>query len=124
MVSTDLLAIESWDFTDKRHGEKNTGLDDSCQNQLLEDHPNVVKWAKNLARTLLPLDGRWVLDETSDTQCLIWVGEENEETSGGPEPILVAEIEPEGEGPVENPSACEPSGSSSPKRVEPEKQWM
>ena len=30
MVSTDLLAIESWDFTDKRHGEKNTGLDDSC----------------------------------------------------------------------------------------------
>ena len=63
MVSTDLLAIESWDFTDKRHGEKNTGLDDSCQNQLLEDHPDVVKWAKNLARTLLPLDGRWVLDE-------------------------------------------------------------
>ena len=42
------------------------------------------KWAKNLARTLLPLDGRWVLDETS----------ENEEASGGPEPILVSEIEP------------------------------
>ena len=82
----------------------------------------MVKWAKNLARTLLPLDGRWVLDETSDTQCLIWVGEENEETSGGPEPILVSEIEPEGGGPVENPSASEPSGSSSPKRVEPEKQ--
>ena len=72
----------------------------------------MVKWAKNLARTLLPLDGRWVLDETS----------ENEEASGGPEPILVSEIEPEGEGPVENPSASEPSGSSSPKRVEPEKQ--
>ena len=72
----------------------------------------MVKWAKNLARTLLPLDGRWVLDETS----------ENEETSGGPEPILVSEIEPEGEGPVENPSASEPSGSSSSKRVEPEKQ--
>ena len=53
----------------------------------------MVKWAKNLARTLLPLDGRWVLDETS----------ENEEASGGPEPILVSEIEPEGEGPVENP---------------------
>ena len=67
-------------------------------------------------------DPRWVLDETSDTQCLIWVGEENEETSGGPEPILVSEIEPEGEGPVENPSASEPSGSSSSKRVEPEKQ--
>jgi hypothetical protein len=78
----------------------------------LEDHPDVVKWAKNLARTLLPLDGRWVLDETS----------ENEEASGGPEPILVSEIEPEGEGPVENPSASEPSGSSSSKRVEPEKQ--
>ena len=72
----------------------------------------MVKWAKNLARTLLPLDGRWVLDETS----------ENEEASGGPEPILVSEIEPEGEGPVENPSASEPSGSSSSKRVEPEKQ--
>ena len=74
----------------------------------------MVKRAKNLARTLLPLDGRWVLDETS----------ENEEASGGPEPILVSEIEPEGEGPVENPSASEPSGSSSSKRVEPEKQWM
>ena len=61
-------------------------------------------------------DPRWVLDETSDTQCLIWVGEES------PEPILVVEIEPAGEGPVENPSASEPSGSSSPKRVEPEKQ--
>ena len=72
----------------------------------------MVKWAKNLARTLLPLDGRWVLDETS----------ENEEASGGPEPILVSEIEPEGEGPVENPSASEPSGSSSSKRVELEKQ--
>ena len=72
----------------------------------------MVKWAKNLARTLLPLDGRWVLDETS----------ENEEASGGPEPILVSEIEPEGEGPVENPSASEPSGSSSSKKVEPEKQ--
>ena len=72
----------------------------------------MVKWAKNLARTLLPLDGRWVLDETS----------ENEEASGGPEPILVSEIEPEGEGPVENLSASEPSGSSSSKRVEPEKQ--
>ena len=72
----------------------------------------MVKWAKNLARTLLPLDGRWVLDETS----------ENEEALGGPEPILVSEIEPEGEGPVENPSASEPSGSSSSKRVEPEKQ--
>ena len=72
----------------------------------------MVKRAKNLARTLLPLDGRWVLDETS----------ENEEASGGPEPILVSEIEPEGEGPVENPSASEPSGSSSSKRVEPEKQ--
>ena len=72
----------------------------------------MVKCAKNLARTLLPLDGRWVLDETS----------ENEEASGGPEPILVSEIEPEGEGPVENPSASEPSGSSSSKRVEPEKQ--
>ena len=72
----------------------------------------MVKWAKNLARTLLPLDSRWVLDETS----------ENEEASGGPEPILVSEIEPEGEGPVENPSASEPSGSSSSKRVEPEKQ--
>ena len=72
----------------------------------------MVKWAKNLARTLLPLDGRWVLDETS----------ENEEASGGPEPILVSEIEPEGEGSVENPSASEPSGSSSSKRVEPEKQ--
>ena len=72
----------------------------------------MVKWAKNLARTLLPLDGRWVLDETS----------ENEEASGGPEPILVSEIEPEGEGPVENPSASEPSGSSSSKRVEPERQ--
>ena len=42
-------------------------------------------------------DPRWVLDETSDTQCLIWVGEES------PEPILVVEIEPAGEGPVENP---------------------
>ena len=72
----------------------------------------MVKWAKNLARTLLPLDGRWVLDETS----------ENEEASGGPEPILVSEIEPEGEGPVENPSASEPSVISSSKRVEPEKQ--
>ena len=72
----------------------------------------MVKRAKNLARTLLPLDGRWVLDETS----------ENEEASGGPEPILVSEIEPEGEGPVENPSASEPSGSSSSKRVEPERQ--
>ena len=57
MVSTDLLAIESWDFLEKTK-EKNTGLDDIVQNKLLEDYPEVVKWAKNVAKTVLPLDGR------------------------------------------------------------------
>eukprot|EP00435_Cladocopium_sp_Y103_P066146 s220_g28.t1 len=87
---------------------------------------NIMSYhSDSMASSLLVLDKSqainrtqmWLLDETSDTQCLIWVGEESEETSGDPEPILVVEIEPEGEGPLENTSASEPSGSSSPKRV-------
>ena len=33
-------------------------MNDIVQNKLLEDYPEVVKWAKNVAKTVLPLDGR------------------------------------------------------------------
>ena len=33
-------------------------MDDFVQDKLMEDYPEVVKRAKNVAKTVLPLDGR------------------------------------------------------------------